>query len=353
MPLASELTRLVLESKRLKRVAEMQRWVKDLCKRISGLEPNGEVPNPLSINIEQLFDFAKDDQELLRMNQQLVSVGRDAGDTPHSKAESIEAWLGYIREGLVQVLWQEQKRADQSGNLCPIERFAERLVDSDTIITFNYDTLLETALAGLRKKWNHGLRDKCDGGVPVLKMHGSVDWLVLERRPEPELERFRKLYSKKDLNAEDEDDLSGGGGVDSEYDYELWRAKDTDAADALLEMLGSGVSNFRRWPGLAGLGRYKPLHTLPGSGPTWQRAFSTLEEAAEIYVIGFSMSTYDTMTRFHFASVMRTRKVPPEKVVLVVPDAVRLAEAFICVFGGPLTLTAKKAEEVDWGKVLG
>ncbi len=350
MPLASELTRLVLESKRLKRVAEMQRWVKDLCKRISGLEPNGEVPNPLSINIEQLFDFAKDDQELLRMNQQLVSVGRDAGDTPHSRAESIEAWLGYMHKALVQVLWEKQKRADQSGNLCPIERFAERLVHSDTIITFNYDTLLETALGRLRKKWNHGLRDKCDGGVRVLKMHGSVDWFVLERGAKPELERCRKLYSKKDLNAEDEHDLSGGGGVDFEYDYELWRAKDTDA---LVEMHQSGASTLRWWLGLAGLGRYKPLHTLPGSGPTWQRAFSTLKKAAEIYVIGFSMSTYDTMTRFHFASVMRTRKVPPEKVVLVVPDAVRLAEAFICVFGGPLTLTAKKAEEVDWGKVLG
>ena len=86
--------------------------------------------------------------------------------------------------------------------------------------------------------------------------------------------------------------------------------------------------------GIAGLGRYKPLHKVPGLGPTWFKAFKALKEAEEIYILGFSMSPYDTMVQFHFSAVVKgERKRPPDKVVVVDPNAKEIEDRFRSVFG--------------------
>ena len=59
------------------------------------------------------------------------------------------------------------------------EKFAEKLNHGDTIITFNYDTILESTF--LRKGIPYRLfpdRDNSDtnGEIILLKMHGSIDW---------------------------------------------------------------------------------------------------------------------------------------------------------------------------------
>jgi hypothetical protein len=77
-----------------------------------------------------------------------------------------------------------------------------------------------------------------------------------------------------------------------------------------------------------------------------------LKEADEIYVIGFSMSAYDTMARFHFGSVIREREEKPGKVVVVEPRAAKLAETYLSVFGRPIALKVTKAEDVDWAELM-
>lgn len=66
--------------------------------------------------------------------------------------------------------------------------FARRLQPNDTIITFNYDTLLERALEAVGKPYRlystrfkevsefSGIVDRSRDEVVVLKMHGSIDW---------------------------------------------------------------------------------------------------------------------------------------------------------------------------------
>jgi hypothetical protein len=105
--------------------------------------------------------------------------------------------------------------------------------------------------------------------------------------------------------------------------------------------------------GIAGLGQYKPLHKVLGSGQTWAKAFKALTEAEEIYVIGFSMSPYDTMVQFHFTSVVRARKNPLKRTVVIDPNASSLADSYRTVFGDPLEPIDQKAECINWREMLG
>ncbi|MFH1423214.1 MAG: SIR2 family protein [Planctomycetota bacterium] len=250
-----------------------------------------------------------------------------------------------MEKELAHVIWNAQNKA----NIEPIKNFAAQLSSNDTIITFNYDTLVEHALSEEDKVWNHGLNDLDNGGITVLKMHGSIDWILLERRKEKELEKFIKLFSKKDVNVKEHNSKPL---QEEEYTWELWRAKDTTICNAVLEMDQGGLSTFKYRLGLAGLGQYKPLHRLPGSAETWFSAFKALKNADEIIVIGFSMSPYDTMTRFHFASVVRGCEKPPSRIIIIDPNAISLANAFSSVFGIIITLIASKAEQVDYSKLL-
>lgn len=348
MPLATELTSCLLNYSDLRELDEMQEWVGSIKARIGSLECYGNGTAGFRLNIEQLFDFAAFDEELCRMRQQLCPVGRQYGQTSWDRAESIRTWLGGMEENLVHVLWERQQQAV----LDPIRAFVKHLCESDTVVTFNYDTLVESALSGRGVNWNHGFDYEDGRGVRILKMHGSVDWILMERRPEKELQKFIKLFSKKDANAQNGHPLPKADSSEFEYRYELWRAKDTTTCNAVLQMDKGGLSNFKYWLGLAGLGRYKPLHRLVGSACVWGNAFQALMQADQIYIVGFSLSPYDTMSRFHFASVMCERKKPLEKVLIIDPDAETLVQSFRPVFGDAIDPRAEKAEQVDWREVL-
>ena len=170
---------------------------------------------------------------------------------------------------------------------------------------------------------------------------------MMHKRDTPPREGFRLIFDKRDVNVEEGGGLSEGEAKQHEYLYVLSRAEDENALDAALKA--------RDWngydPGIAGLGRNKPLHRLPGSAQTWVNAFEALREAHEIYIIGWSCSEYDTMARFQFASVMRQRSSPPGKTVVVDPKAECLAERLRPVFGPVVTLD-REAQDVGWGEVL-
>ena len=181
------------------------------------------------LNVEQLFDFAKYDEELWRMKQQMSPVGRNFGVTNWDRAETIPTWLGYMEEELPHIIWDVQEKA----NLEPVKHFTDLLSTNDTILTFNYDTLVERTLSERGQTWNHGLNDSNNGGITVLKMHGSIDWILFERKPVDRLEQFVKLFSKKDTNV---DEHGHQPPQEEEYMWELWRAKDDLACNAVIDM---------------------------------------------------------------------------------------------------------------------
>ena len=92
----------------------------------------------------------------------------DEGNTSQLIVKNLIARILYSRES-----------AMQDKDFALYEKFAEKLNPGDTIITFNYDTILETTFS--RKGIPYRLfpdRDNADKNdeIILLKMHGSIDW---------------------------------------------------------------------------------------------------------------------------------------------------------------------------------
>lgn len=333
MPLATELTEgLVKKVSERDGLEDMQAWINGFQEKLQWFNQNQTNP----INIEELFHYAKFEEEIWRMQQHLCRVGRYDGETAWGKANDIMAWLSYLEEDLVELLWEKQKQAD----LDPIKQFAEHLRSGDVILTFNYDTLLERALGELKKPWSHGLEDTKSDAVVVLKLHGSLDWIILPR-DNGNQSICTKLFSKSDDNAPADN-------KEHEYHNELWRVNGSTDLDRSIKY--RSINN--RYFGLAGLGSYKPLHHIPGSGLVWARADGALAETSEVYVVGFSLSPFDALARLYFGAAIQRcfqEKNSLPKTTVIDPRANELLPRFKEVFGNNICIKQMEAEKVDWG----
>jgi hypothetical protein len=140
-------------------------------------------------------------------------------------------------------------------------------------------------------------------------------------------------------------------------DTVLVRAPDLEAAERVLTTINElpGVDPpAYTYPesGLAGLGAHKPLDRLIGSAPTWHKALAALQQSEEICVIGWSASPYDTMARFHFASVLNLPETRPRRVVIVDPKVCEQIKSYRSIFGDVEPI-GQCAERVDWDSLLG
>jgi hypothetical protein len=195
MPLATELTDMLIEDAIYPDDQERRMWLADFMKRLRWSKGEAEA----KINAEELFHYAALEMEGWKMRQHCCPVDRMSGpDTPYRTAETIASTMRWLAKSLPRVILREQQGT--KCDLSPISQFVACLKPSDAIITFNYDTLVEHALTELQLAWNHGLESH--EGVSVLKLHGSIDWVLLERHRRRNPERYTLLYSKTDLNAE-------------------------------------------------------------------------------------------------------------------------------------------------------
>jgi hypothetical protein len=349
MPLATGLTPLLrrrFEEYDLTEAIEWFTWLEERVRWIKRSDPH-ESP---SLNIEELFDSAHFDALLQRMRQHMCPVGRNSGDTPFSAGEAIETWLSYMEDDLVDVIWDLQKAAREKPS--GISQFVSVLQENDAIITFNYDTLVEQSISKANKPWQYGFKDESGQGVPILKMHGSINWAMV-RRDQVGNFGYPLLFKKEDKNRPDTTPASTG---EAEYDYALLRIPDDKLANRIENRILQR-SDKQYGIGIAGLGRHKPLDKMPGSGHVWHNAGRALYQADEVYVVGFSLSPFDTMARLHFAGVMceRAKKQNmPKRLVLVDPYACSLEARFREVFGPdvPIKPVQQKAENVDWNGLL-
>ncbi|MBN2583436.1 MAG: hypothetical protein JXL80_10235 [Planctomycetes bacterium] len=210
------------------------------------------------------------------------------------------------------------------------------------MITFNYDSLVELALTRLNRPWNHGMQDSANGGTTVLKMHGSLDWVICERDGTFPTMNLVKLFSKRNVNFEHSQTVRHKD--DPEFRWELWRVP---GASALAK-----INRCDSWLGVAGLDRIKKLHDLPGSGMTWDKAGDAVRDAEEVYIVGFSFSQYDLMARLLVVDALAARGKALDRAVVVDPCACRLADDLKPLFGIKPFAVESKAEEVNWPDLL-
>lgn len=296
MPLATELLPLLLDKLQL---SEMRKWVDGLCRRLAWLSGSDQESNSLPLNIEQVFHYANFDVEVWRLKQQLVPLGRQDGLTPWNQGESIEIWLSYLEDALRDVI----SEFDNNCNLAPITRWADSINECDSVLSFNYDTLVERSLTKLGKEWNHGFFGKDECGNSVFKLHGSIDWLIAHRIENfPELDL---LFDKENANRS----VNDTGNI--EDDCRLWKCRTREQRTDWIEGRELQCIHKKACPrtvGIAGLGAYKELHRVPGMGCVWTRGMQALYHADHAVVIGFAMSDFDAMAQLQFAEVAQKRQ---------------------------------------------
>ena len=96
-----------------------------------------------------------------------------------------------IRNGIQEVIWRKTPRTPTQQCL----HFCQQLLPGDIILTFNYDTLIETTLEHLGKQYRlfpNRLKEvgplmsiidseKEEDDIQISKLHGSIDWY--DKRP--------------------------------------------------------------------------------------------------------------------------------------------------------------------------
>jgi len=339
MPLATELLPSLVQKLQL---GEMRDWLAGMSQRLAWLNGSAHETDSFKLNIEQVFHYAHFDIEVHRLRQHLAPVGRiDGPGTSWNVAESIEAWLSYLEDALRDVILEEEGRA----NPAPIVRWAETVDASDSVVTFNYDTLVERALSEVGNTWNHATGRESDLGIAVFKLHGSIDWIVAHRSEC--LSKLDLLFDKQNANRSDQNT----GHV--EDDCRLWRCRTPDQLQEWLsgrdlQLVCEDASP--RTVGIAGLGTYKQLHQIPGLGRVWTRGMRALYEADRAIVVGFSMSDFDAMAQMQFAEVARKRQDEsrPLNVTAIDPFASETTkDRFRRVFR-TVDFVSSHHETVDW-----
>ncbi|GEM_PF-1016843 len=353
MPLATELIPGLEERVTYKALWD---WLRILREELAWLNRgDGQAPD-FKLNIEEVFHYAyfhmeahrlRDQLRTQRVTQELKAQYRghhcaaNIVNQMQDHADTIANWLSCLEDKLHDVIFEK----DGEANLVSIYRWARALRDDDAVLTFNYDTLVERALEQRGKKWNHGIGKDANCGIPVFKLHGSIDWIAIYRADPSNLPRKLELLYRvpsatcKDRSREEKEDLL--------YRYETRKQQKEHFPSRRLSLGGLPKQSV----GIAGLGIYKPLHHIPGLAEVWHRAMRTLGEADEIVAVGFSMSEFDAFAQLQFAELVRKRAKEGRPLAVTVIDPyvnkAGVAERFRRVFRW-VRPVEKRHEEVDW-----
>ena len=134
---------------------------------------NGNYVNRRKIDVEDFIAY-------LDVEHRLGFLGKDTLSRDGNASQLL------IRKMIAYVISSAQRDASYE-DLELYREFARRLQPGDYILTFNYDTILETVFDELRVDYrmfpdvytqvlNHSATVDYNSDIILLKMHGSIDW---------------------------------------------------------------------------------------------------------------------------------------------------------------------------------
>lgn len=304
MPLATELTEPVIRRGTYFEAGssdpnEAYDWLTSFGRRLYGATGR-------QLSIEEVFHYARFDIEALRLHEQ---IERDS-----DISQDAEGWLNYLQDAVIDEIWDLQKNALSNEGFDSIKRWAQAVSPDDTIVVFNYDQLVEKSLASSGKSWVHGFEGEKSAGIPVLKLHGSIDWLISRciDSPHPLCQSnnctvlFQREYAD---NSPPEAEISKyfvHGLRRNRVVESLLRVNQYELLDMNINPALLGAHEEKR-PGIAALGAYKPLSEIPSLGVVWRKACLALHEADEVVSIGFSFADFDATAALQFGGVHEQR----------------------------------------------
>lgn len=246
-------------------------------------------------------------------------LGFDGGDRLSDEGNASQL---RVRRAIAEVLHRRTPKTPPA----LYRAFARKLNPSDWVLTFNYDTLLESALdaEGIPYRlyphrfskicWGRNEVDESKEEVVVLKLHGSIDWYdrtVYKRKMEV-METCPIRYEDKDLvfgknRVVEPVQITDGPRSKDDYLAKIYRVPNLEP------LLDSDMWKRRFWeccplilpPSESKLFYSRPLRDL------WNGIGKMVGFNLSICVVGYSLPTYDEYVRQAFYRMFLNYKDQP------------------------------------------
>jgi len=158
-----------------------------------------------------------------------------------------------------------QKMAERKALLGYVDAFVRKLRPTDTVITFNWDILLERRLRHTRVPFAYSAEEGARPRLLVLKLHGSIDWFHAE-----------ELDTTVDAEA---------------VQRQIYRLNYYRLVDPIADWRGTAT------PFIVPPTFFKDVQGTTDLETIWALAFEALQAADEIHICGYRLPKEDMYAR--------------------------------------------------------
>lgn len=227
----------------------------------------------------------------------------------------------------------EKKILDHSNML---KKFTKHLTKDDTIISFNYDILIDDALTknGLIPDYGIDFEHKQAGQnntrIRLFKLHGSLNWSICPKCKKPQCHRYDYLLKRsKSSTSNDIDEYS-----DKFYElFELPNFKICTKNEKHKRPIEEDTLIIPpSWN----------KHDYPYIKDLWRKASEALKNADKIIFIGYSFPQTDIYLKFLLLNSLPKNSYSVE---VVDPDIQNTARRYLEIFKDNISFSEKKFEE--------
>lgn len=215
-----------------------------------------------------------------------------------------------------------------------IKKFIRNLSKDDTIISLNYDVLLDYYLIndGISIDYCLDFKDNNDGSkiISLLKLHGSINWWYCPECGETEFIRFNHFFDKnlpsKKINIEIDDNMNEF--ISTQEIYLCKKCKGKKIKEILI------IPPTWHKDGV----KYDIIKKI------WANASKKLENAERIIFIGYSFPQSDLTFKFLLLSSLAKNK-NRFNVEVIDPNIQNTAGRYLEIFKDNITFKAMKFED--------
>ena len=153
-----------------------------------------------------------------------------------------------------------------------------KIKNTSAIITFNYDLAIDVALTSQKIEYSYNLVDNTDLGIPLLKLHGSLNW-----------------------HKTDNEDIGYYGIEALIHDFRSKYFNDELTEKIEFKVITSPIPEKQKYIPFIIPPTWNKTMYHKSISSVWQKAASCLNEARNIFVLGYSLPESDSFFRYLYA----------------------------------------------------